>query len=252
MLVQYGSLLEHSTEEATSRFLSPIFNHLVAEFGFSFRNLPESLIKGRITTKGKIEYCLKAFGSVSILVMEVKLRCGGTEERLDAIAQVIAECDVCDWNNSTQNFSVPLFGILWDGTYFHFFKFDGTSKPPSFLRGAFSADPIKFRRGIKLPDLTDADESALPFIRTVRLISEVVFDLFLSGYVSSIEAFCDQSSVRSAKEGTRKSLTRWEDGLTSAQQALHHFRDAESKRQGRDKTGADQAVSHAQMLLKRR
>ncbi|KAK2467434.1 hypothetical protein APHAL10511_000669 [Amanita phalloides] len=189
VLMQYGPPLQHSTEEATSRFLSPIFNRLVAEFGFTFRNL----LKGCITRGGRIEYSLKAFGAVSILVLEVKLRGGNNEERLDAITRVIAECDAYDWNNSTQNFSVPVFGILWDGSHFYFFRFDGTSKPSSFLRGAFSADPLKFRNGIKLPDLIAADENALPFIRAVRLISEAIFDLLLSGYVSSIEAFRDRS-----------------------------------------------------------
>jgi hypothetical protein len=65
----------------------------VAEFGFAFRNLPESIISGRISTKGRIEYYFRAFGSISILVVEVKLKVGSATERLDAIAQVIAECD---------------------------------------------------------------------------------------------------------------------------------------------------------------
>lgn len=64
----------------------------MAEFGFSFRNLPELIIEGRMTTKGRIEY-YKAFGSVSIVSVEVKLKIGDLEERLDAIAQVIAESD---------------------------------------------------------------------------------------------------------------------------------------------------------------
>ena len=65
----------------------------MAEFGFVFRNFPESTIKGRMTTKGKIEYYFKAFGATSVLFIEVKLRIGSATERLDAIAQVIAECD---------------------------------------------------------------------------------------------------------------------------------------------------------------
>ena len=158
----------------------------------------------------------------------------------------------CDWNNSTENFFVPVFGILWDGTYFHFFRFDGSSKPSSFLRGSFPGDPIKFRYGIKLPDLTTADESALTFMRHVRLISETIFDLLLSGYIASIEAFRDRFSVRSAKEGARKSLAKWEDVLASAKRALCYFRNAESKRQGGDKAGANQAVSLARTHLKRR
>jgi hypothetical protein len=65
----------------------------VAEFGFAFRNLPEPIIDGCISTKGRIEYFFRAFGSVTVLIIEVKLKFGKDKERLDAIAQVIAECD---------------------------------------------------------------------------------------------------------------------------------------------------------------
>jgi len=38
-------------------------------------------------------YYFRAFGSVSVLVVEVKQKVDNEKERLDAIAQVIAECD---------------------------------------------------------------------------------------------------------------------------------------------------------------
>jgi hypothetical protein len=66
---------------------------LVAQFGFAFRNLPESILDGRVTTRGKIEYYFKAFGSIAALVIKVKLKIGSAKERMDAIAQVISECD---------------------------------------------------------------------------------------------------------------------------------------------------------------
>ena len=46
-----------------------------------------------MTTKGRIEYQFLVFGGLSILVTEVKFVLGTAEERLNAIAQVIAECD---------------------------------------------------------------------------------------------------------------------------------------------------------------
>jgi hypothetical protein len=70
-----------------------IFNHLISVFGFAFRNLPESIIEGRITKKGRVEYYFKAFGSIAVLFIEIKLTIGTAKERLDAIAQIIAECD---------------------------------------------------------------------------------------------------------------------------------------------------------------
>jgi hypothetical protein len=44
-------------------------------------------------TKGRIEYNYRSFRRLSMLVIEVKLVLGTATERLNAIAQVIAECD---------------------------------------------------------------------------------------------------------------------------------------------------------------
>jgi hypothetical protein len=46
-----------------------------------------------MTTKGRIEYHFLVFGGLSVLVIEVKYVLGVAEERLNAIAHVIAECD---------------------------------------------------------------------------------------------------------------------------------------------------------------
>jgi hypothetical protein len=111
LLIQYGTLQNHTTEEARSRFLAPvsilpitariteflnihqIFNRLVAQFGSSIQNTPESLMNGRITTRGKIGYHFKTFGALTVVFVEAKLKTGSVEERLNVIAQVIAECD---------------------------------------------------------------------------------------------------------------------------------------------------------------
>lgn len=45
------------------------------------------------TTRGKIKYHFKTFGVLAVVFMEVKLKIGSVEERMSAIAQVIAECD---------------------------------------------------------------------------------------------------------------------------------------------------------------
>jgi hypothetical protein len=59
----------------------------------TIRNVPESVIQGRIPTRGRIEYHFLVFGELSLLVIEVKFRLATGDERLNAIAQVIAECD---------------------------------------------------------------------------------------------------------------------------------------------------------------
>jgi hypothetical protein len=56
-------------------------------------NTPESLLQGRMTTKGRIEYQFSIYGGITILFIEVKLEIGGATERLNCYAQVIAECD---------------------------------------------------------------------------------------------------------------------------------------------------------------
>lgn len=70
-----------------------LFTRLVAEFKLLIINTPESVIEGRITTKGRIEYLFMAFGSLAMLFIEVKYRLNTGDEFLDAVAQVIAEAD---------------------------------------------------------------------------------------------------------------------------------------------------------------
>jgi hypothetical protein len=70
-----------------------IFNRLVAQFGSSFQNTPESLMNGHIATRGKIEYYFKTFSALTVVFVEARLKVGSVEERMNAIAQVMAECD---------------------------------------------------------------------------------------------------------------------------------------------------------------
>jgi hypothetical protein len=62
-------------------------------FDFEVMNLPESFLEGRITTKSGVEYYFRAIRSIAVLFIEFKLHIGSATERLNAIAQVIAECD---------------------------------------------------------------------------------------------------------------------------------------------------------------
>jgi hypothetical protein len=143
---------------------------------------------------------------------------------LDAVAQIIAECDggsfcplpdvvihsfestACDWNNATQGYEVPIVGILCDGTSFEFFSFDG-SKSPKFARGCLPGDPKKFRRGLRLADFTL--DGPAPFMADLRPICEIIFDLLVGAYISSLTAFRDRSQRRGHRERKpRKSLKR--------------------------------------------
>ena len=69
-----------------------MFNRLVAEFGGAIRNTPDSFMSGRIT-KDRVDYHFKTFGIITVVFVEVKLETRTLGERLNAIAQVIEECD---------------------------------------------------------------------------------------------------------------------------------------------------------------
>lgn len=103
-LNQFDPPDQHRTEEARSRFLAPVhptcyctsanlltqtMNRLVAQFHLLIQTTLESIMQGRITTKGRVEYQSKVCGALTILFVEVKLRLGSYDERLNAIAQVV-------------------------------------------------------------------------------------------------------------------------------------------------------------------
>ena len=70
-----------------------IFNRLLGQFNFAIKNTPETLLHGRISTKGRIEFQFVTFSGVTLVFVEVKLGTGSREEYLNAIAQIIAESD---------------------------------------------------------------------------------------------------------------------------------------------------------------
>lgn len=171
-LSQFGPPDRHRTEEARTRFLAPVrpacpcpvyctsanllaqaMNRLVAQFHLLVQNTPESIIQGRITTKGLVKYQFKVCGALTILFVEAKLRLGSYDGRLNAIAQVVAEADgisppplllsllrilihglACDFTNNKLDVHTPLYTILCDGRN-SYFVFDGHTRPRRFSRG---------------------------------------------------------------------------------------------------------------------
>jgi hypothetical protein len=99
-----------------------------------------------------------------------------------------------------KGFKVPVFGILCDGKSFEFFSFDGSTSPPSFTRGCLPGDPPEFRRGLQLSDFTLTGPAR--FIVELRQICEVIFDLLMSSFVSSLTAFQQRSERKGKKEET--------------------------------------------------
>jgi len=249
MLMQYGPLPDHQTEEARSRFFSPIFNHLVMQFTFMLRNNPETIIESRIGTKGRVEYFFKIFGAIAILCIEWKLKIGTNLERLNKVAQVIAECDGCDLNNAKRGFSLPIYCILCDGLSFEFFKFERTTPIPTFFRGCFAGDPEHLQRGLQVPDFTTT-ETSLPFILQLRCVCETIFDVMVRAYISGLKAYRERSASAGKWEGVKRpSLDGWDQALKSADDALATLREAESRRKDGDVDSADTNVLAGMRLL---
>ncbi|KAF5383287.1 hypothetical protein D9615_004801 [Tricholomella constricta] len=247
MLMQYGSPYEHQTVEARSRFFSPIFNHLVKLFTFMLRNDLETTIGGRFGAQGRIEHLFKIFGAVAILFVEVKLKVRNEVERVEAIAQAIAECDSCDLDNSSHDFSLPIHCIYSDGESFEFFKFE--RKPnPSFLRGCFEGDPKHLRRGLQVPDYTTM-ETSLPFILQLRCICETIFDVMLSAYFAGLQAYYNRSEEGKKQYHKRLSSDELDRAIQPAQRALAAFREAEGLRKAGDIVSADATVEEALLAL---
>jgi hypothetical protein len=142
-----------------------------------------------------------------------------------------------------------VYGILCDGDVFEFFLFDGSTKPPLFYHGCDRTVP---RTRLQLPDFTQT-ATPRPFIDALRPICEIIFDLMLAGYISSLEAYHNRSINNSAKEGKpRQSLDKWDRAISSAHKALEKFRDAEKKRQIQLIDDANAIVQEAVESLKSR
>ena len=60
-----------------------VFDHLVKLFKSTLRNSPKAIGS----------HSFQAFGAIALLVVEIKLEEGNDAQRLDAISQIIAECE---------------------------------------------------------------------------------------------------------------------------------------------------------------
>ncbi|KAG1731109.1 uncharacterized protein EDB91DRAFT_1058963, partial [Suillus paluster] len=226
LLIQYGTLQDHTMEEARSCFLAPIFNCLVAQFGSSIWNKPESLMNGHIMTRGRIEYHFKTFSALTVIFVEMKLQIGSVEESLNAIAQVIAECNACDWSNMQVNVSMLIYSILCDGSTFQFFSFDGSTKPYKFSMGVAPGNCFCVAGGLPLVDFL-SESTAHPFIHSLYPIctGKTIFNLLLVTYITSLKVFRNRST---SQHGQRKSLDGWSKALKFAEEALEKSQTAEA------------------------
>jgi hypothetical protein len=175
--------------------------------------------------QGRIEYFFKTFGAIATLFVEMKLKFGNDKERLEAIAQVIAESDgtphaftLSDADLLTVQAvtsTTPLMVFLHLSTAFY-----PTDCPSNFsllkerqtplFSGCFPGDPKYLRRGLKIPDFLTMD-SSLPFILQLRCVCETIFDVMLSAYIAGLKAYHDQSNDRGKQQVLqRPSFDAWD------------------------------------------
>lgn len=69
--------------------------------------------------------------------------------------------------------------------------------------------------------LTDLTQTPYLFIGNLREICEIIFDLMLKAYISSLESFHNCSNERSAQQ-PRQSLGDWERTFDFADKALEN------------------------------
>jgi hypothetical protein len=163
-----------------------------------------------MATRGRIEYHYVVLGGLSLLIIEVKYTIGNAQERFNAIAQVIAECDgmqtstllsaqvhipfiACDYANDCRNFPATIvYGVLCDGSTFEFFSFNGKTIPPTFSRGIFrtSTPPAQL-----LAIANYYGTSRVDFILSLRPICETMFYFLLLAYKTGIQAYTTRVHV---------------------------------------------------------
>ena len=147
-------------------------------------------------------------------------------------------------------FHLPVYGILSDGNTFEFFRFDGTAEPYTCKYGIGPNDPPTCWQPFRLPGPGET-LTTQPFIDALRPICEVIFDLLLSGYVSSLKVQHDHFIIKKARKGQlKRNESGWEEAMCAAISALNGFRHAEKKRQTQLIDEADLIVEKAMTFLK--
>ncbi|KAA8900056.1 hypothetical protein FN846DRAFT_781986, partial [Sphaerosporella brunnea] len=182
---------------------------------------PESMLLGAVTTRGRIEYQYRSFGSVNVVFIEIKLVLGTVSERMDAIAQALAEGDACDYDNYKQGFHQPIFGILTNGESCYFFSFE---RPELNRRPNISIQVWRgVYDGLEYVPLVPFGHcrSPIQFISSLRPVCDIIYAVLVTAYIESINAFHSRS-LRNAKKHQRKrqSTEHWYNAKQVAQNAL--------------------------------
>ncbi|KAF3315328.1 hypothetical protein TWF173_003872 [Orbilia oligospora] len=247
---QYGPPADHLTEAGRSRYISAAFNHIVSWFHLMIYNRPENFVESDSPKKNGLRNYFKCFGGCTILVLDIRLNLGIGKDRLNYIAQLIAELEACNLSNEKQGFSVPIVGILCDGSSFEYFSYDGYSK--SFSRGLLVAKSTPGSTAIArvtLPPITQA--TGVEYIRALRPLCESFYFLLLKGFLAGLEAYIRRARDYGAGDGTRNygSESEWELALAKAVFARNKSVEAGETAIEGNVQGAEKLADEARMLL---
>ena len=156
--------------------------------------------------------------------------------------------------NAEDGFEVPILAILCDGRDFFFFKYEANmhvgSALPIFARGAFGGNTK--HTIISIPDLA-CQPNPEEFVGNIRRLSEVLYYVFMNGYISGLEACWKCDSSKGTAEGRSQSSTpSWHNALVTAKSALEQAMLACSKREQDKAEESEILAKKAHELLKER
>ena len=148
--------------------------------------------------------------------------------------------------NSQAGFEVPVLAVLCDGNGFHFYKFDEHDKKPRFLKGTSGDGQFE------IPVPTGIDYKTQPdrFFGQNRCVSEVLYYVFLVGYVTGLEAHWNLSVAAGKAEGQpTPSIPVWHKALDLALESLKEATRASMLRKNDQVIESQEAADRAHQLL---
>ena len=140
---------------------------------------------------------------------------------------------------------MPIMGILCDGNWFYFFKFENgrqAGSAPKFFLGKFPSGDWR------QPIVEGNPNNPKEFLRQTRLLCESLYFVFLSGYQAGLEAYWNRSVERS--KGThRESTPKWHVAKVSAEKALEEAKSAWNLRQEDKYDESEKSANRALQFL---
>ena len=151
--------------------------------------------------------------------------------------------------NAQGGFEVPILAILCDGNSLYFYKFDEHDQKPRFLKGTFGNG----RSEIPVPTGIDYKTHPDRFVGQNRCVSEVLYYVFLVGYVTGLEAHWNRSVAAGKAEGQPRSSTpTWHKALDLARESLKEATRASMLRKNDKVIESQEAANRAHQLLMER